>query len=81
MNLGGLGNSEFDQQHLGAVTRANFSKFDEYANRINSDRIKTMLDLLDVFYKNHELFYRNSFQVFLFQINDSMQMKQSIVRA
>ena len=79
MNLGGLGNSEFDhQRHL---TRANFSKFNEHANRMNSDRFKTMLDLLDVFYKNHELFYRNSFQVFLFQINDSMQVKQSIARA
>ena len=78
MNLAGLGKSEFDhQRHL---TQANFSKFDEHANRMNSDRIKTMLDLLDVFYKNHELFYRNSFQVFLFQINDSMQVKQSIAR-
>ena len=24
---------------------------------VNSDRVKSMVDLLDVFYKNHELFY------------------------
>ena len=45
---------------------------------VYNDRSKIILDLLDVFYKNHDLFYKNSFQLFLFQINDTMQVKQSI---
>ena len=47
---------------------------------MKSDRMTTMLDLLDVFYKNHELFYKTSFQVFLLQINNSLSVKQSTVQ-
>ena len=41
-------------------------------------QVKTMLDLLEMFYKNHELFYKNTFRVFFFQINDTIQGKQGI---
>ena len=47
---------------------------------VENSPVKTMLMLLDVYYKNYELFYKNSFQAFLFPINDAMQVKLDIGR-
>ena len=47
---------------------------------VENSPVKTMLMLLDVYYKNYKLFYKNSFQAFLFPINDTMQVKLDIGR-
>ena len=48
---------------------------------LESGLIETMEQLYKVFYENHEMFYKNSFQAFLFQVNNSMPVKQSTVLA
>ena len=50
------------------------SKEEQAQVNVNNDRI-------DVFYKKLELFYKNSFQAFLFQINDLIQTKLGTVLA
>lgn len=48
---------------------------------LESGLIETMEQLYKVFYENHEIFVKNSFQAFLFQVNNSMPVKQSTVLA